>query len=191
MKIKIGFFAILLGLALLWEHSLFSLSAALAVIFHETGHMITAAACGIRLRECKIGIYGAGLIPENGLYSYQKEILLCLSGPLVNLICGSCLLPIGFKSGSDFLRGFVFSSFSLGILNLLPICGFDGGRIINAILCLILSPDTASRILKGCSFLVIFFLWIGSVYLILRVNSSLSFFIFSISLFGKLFISDQ
>lgn len=189
MKIKIGFFTILLALALALSHSLFSLAALLAALSHELGHLLMAKACGISMRECRVGLYGAGLEPAEALYSYSQEIFLCLAGPLVNFLFGSLLLILPLPP-SDFLTYFIFSSFSLGTLNSLPIRGFDGGRIFCALLSHFLSPRLVGRIVDVLSFLFIFLLWSLSVYLLLRTASSLSLFIFSLSLFGRLFITD-
>ena len=188
MKLKIGFFAILLALALLLNPTLLSLSVFLAALLHELGHIGMAACCGIRLEECKIGIYGAGLMPDSGLYSYKKECLLCLAGPLTNLLCVGIGMLLSALSDSAFLQSFLFASGSLGILNLLPIWEFDGGRILHALLCCRLSPVTALRILRILSFGCVLLLWMLSVYLLLRFSSSLSLFVFSLSLFFRIFI---
>ncbi len=189
MKIKIGFFTILLGLALALSHSLFALASLLAALTHELGHLLMARAFGISMRECRIGLYGAGLEPSASLYSYKREILLCLAGPLTNFLFAITLWILPLPS-SEFLTFFIFSSFSLGTLNSLPIRGFDGGRILGALLSHILSPRTVRQIVDVLSFLFIFLLWSLSVYLLMRTASSLSLFVFSLSLFGRLFIAE-
>ena len=190
MKLRIGFFTVFLATSLLIDHTLFSFAAFLAAFIHEAGHILAARLCHIRLRECKVGIYGAGLMPESGLFSYQKEILLCLSGPLFNLL--SAFLCLSVKAvDSHFFQYFIFSSLSMGLLNLLPIRDFDGGRVLYSLLCLKFRPDLARGILHTFSFFCLFFLWCLSVYLLLRASSSLSLFIFSLSLFFKIFISDN
>lgn len=191
MKIKIGFFAVMLCLSLLLDHSAFSLASLLAALTHEAGHICMARLCRIRLRECEVGIFGAGLTPDDGIYSYGQELLLCLAGPLTNLFLGSLGLWLMDGRWGEWVRGFVFSSFSLGILNLLPIRGFDGGRILTSLLCLRLSPLTARRILGALSFFCVFLLWTLSVYLLLRAASSLSLFVFSLSLFCRIFLSER
>lgn len=191
MKIKIGFFTILLALSLLLDHSTLALASLLAAATHELGHIAMAALCGIHLRECRVGLYGAGLIPDGHLYSYGQEILLCLSGPLVNLLLGSLGLNFLSLFSSQFFAHFVFSSFVLGLLNLLPIRDFDGGRILSALLCRRLSERSAYRILSLLSFLCVFILWSFSVYLLLRAAASLSLFVFSLSLFFRIFIRED
>ncbi len=191
MKIKIGFFAILLCLSLLISHSLFSIAAFFAALTHELGHILMAHIYGIRLKECSVGLYGAGIVPDDTVFSYKKEILLCLGGPMVNFILGG--LGIWFKlyTYAEFFYFFIFSSFSFGVLNSLPIQGFDGGRILYALLSLFCSQRIAERILTALSFCLIFLLWCFSVYLLLRASESLSLFIFSLSLFSRIFIREK
>jgi len=191
MKLKIGFFAIMLALSFLLDPSPLSLCSLLAALLHELGHIAMARICHIRLRECKVGIYGAGLIPDGSLYSYGQEILLCLAGPLTNLLTACLLLPIKINDTNEFLQGFFFASLVLGLLNLLPIKGFDGGRVLHALLSLRLQPHTVSLITSACSFLCIFSLWSASVYLLLRAAASLSLFIFSLSLFSRIFLNEE
>ena len=191
MKIKIGFFTVMLALSLLLDHSLLSLASFFAALTHEIGHILMASLCGIRLRECRIGLYGAGLVPDGTLYSYTQEILLCLAGPLTNLLLGSLGLFFCHGEGLAAIRYFVFASFVLGLLNLLPIKDFDGGRILSALLSLHVSPQSARKVIEILSFLCVFFLWSLSVYLLLRAASSLSLFVFSISLFLRIFLSEE
>ena len=188
MKFKIGFFAVMLALSLVFSPSLLSLCAALAALLHELGHVGMAALCGIRLRECQIGIYGAGLVPDGGVYSYAQEIALCLAGPLVNLLSASVGLHL---PDGAFRQGFLFSSLALGLLNLLPIRGFDGGRILSALLLRFWQPRTAERITDVLSFLCVLSLWCCSVYLLIRFVASLSLFIFSLSLFARIFLTEK
>ena len=60
MKIKIGFFAIMLILSLLLSDHNFALAAILSVIIHECGHIFAARLLKINMRECKIDIFVSG-----------------------------------------------------------------------------------------------------------------------------------
>lgn len=190
MKIRIGFLAIMLALSLLISRSLFALALLIAALTHELGHILMARALKIRLRECTIGIYGAGLRPSEGIYSYTQEILLCFSGPLANLLLGSIGLWLGSYSSSELLSYFTLSSFVLAGMNLLPIRDFDGGRILLSLLSLWFGPTVSLRILSVLSFLFAFLLWGISLYLLIRHAASLSLFIFSLSLFFRIFMAE-
>lgn len=188
LKIRLSISGILMVIALITTHSYISLAALLAAAIHELGHVLTAHFLNIPLQEMKLGIFGASLSLSDSFLSYKKEIILAAAGPLTNIAC--VLLSIFlFDIQNDFFELFISSSLFLGILNLLPILDFDGGRILLCLLSLKISPDAAHQILKISSFILIFTLWALSVYLLLKLSSSLSLFIFSISLFAKLFIS--
>lgn len=188
MKIKIGFFSVMLFLSLLISHSYFALASLLAVIVHELGHIIASKLCGIQMRECNIGIYGAGLTPYSTSYSYKEEIILCICGPLINIISAVALIPVYGVIQYPIVLYFILSSFILAALNLLPIKDFDGGRILYSILCLIKEPVFAEKAILFVSFVLIILLWLISVYLLLISGANLSLFIFSISLFTKIFV---
>ena len=76
----------------------------------------------------------------------------------------------------------------LGILNLMPAEGFDGGRMLSVAVSSIFGPRAAARTISMTSFISIVALWMLSVYLLLRYGTSLSLFIFTLSLFYRLFI---
>lgn len=187
MKISFSFLLCIMIATLLCTHSYLSLAAILAAALHELGHILMAKLCSIPIKELKLGIFGAALTPEGSLCSYKKEILLALAGPAINFILGATLLPFS-KNGSEFFSFFTVSSFFLGFLNLMPIYDLDGGRILNCLLCQILSPVCAERICRFLSFCIITTLWLLSVYLLLRFSASLSLFVFSAALFCKIFI---
>ena len=190
LKIKLSLSGLFMIIALFLTHSYISIAALAAAALHELGHIAAAKLCKIPLGELKLGIFGAALTPISSSFSYKKEILLCLAGPLVNLFSAMLIYPFG-HSKNEFISLFFSASLFLGLLNLLPIKDFDGGRILSCILSYIYSPTVAWRVLKILSFILIFSLWTLSIYLLLKLASSLSLFVFSLSLFSKIFISDK
>ena len=189
LRVRLSLSGIFMLAALVFTHSFISIAALIAAALHELGHIITARLCNISLKEMKLGIFGAALTPTDSFISYKKEILLAASGPLANIFCVLISLLL-LNQKNDFFELFVSASIFLGILNTLPILGFDGGRILYCIIAYKTSPNTADSILKASSFILVFTLWALSVYLLLRLSSTLSLFIFSLSLFAKLFISE-
>ena len=187
MKIKVGFFAICLLLAWILSEDTYGLSGLLAATLHELGHIGVAKILHIPFRSLTLTPFGASLIPSGDMGSYTDEALIAAAGPFVNLLSALGLYP--FAKGTDgFLFSFFVSSLFLGLLNLLPISELDGGRILS---CWLSRRHDPARILVVTSFLIIFILWTLSVYLLLRVGSSLSLFIFSCSLFCKLFVGNE
>ncbi len=181
-RIKIGFLALAFIVSLLLTAHDYFWGLIFSVAIHELGHISMAWLCKIPISEFKLGLFGATILPQNTLFSYNREILLCLGGPLFNFLSASLALNI-FSSQSSF----VLSSLALGTLNLLPIADFDGGRILSAILKKMLPINTALCFMKVISFISVFSLWTLSLYLLLRIGSSLPLFIFCLWTFAKIF----
>ncbi len=157
-----------------------------AAFIHELGHMAAAKLLSVDLSHIKLDVLGARLNTTGRLCSYPTLIVLCLAGPLVNFLCFALSLP--FIRSVDLVREFGLASLSLGLLNLIPIEGFDGGRILQSLLSSILPITAVLRICSFLSFISLLCMWLFSVWLILRTGSSLTLFVFSCFLFGMLFV---
>lgn len=185
MKIKIGFLALCTLIGYLFTNPMFAMAAVLAATLHELSHIGMAKLCGIAFRELSITPFGAALTPASFMGSYREEILIAAAGPCANLICAGVIFPL---TEIPFISLFFLSSLFYALLNLLPVTGFDGGRVLSCLLSQRFSPTFCTRLLTVTSFLIVFFLWSFSVYILLRVGNSLSLFMFSCSLFLKLFV---
>lgn len=157
---------------------------------HESGHMLAAIALGIPLRSLDIGTFGASLKVRGSLISYPKELLLCAAGPVMNFI--SALAAAAFSEYRGYYtecgEWFIAVSVMLGLLNLMPAEGFDGGRILSVAASFFFGPRAAANILRITTFSAILLLWMISVYLLIRYGTSLSLFVFTLSLFYRIFV---
>lgn len=190
LKISINPSAVFMLAAILVTRSYLALTAISAAFLHELGHLSAARLCAIPLKELRLGIFGASIIPKAALCSYKREIILALSGPIINIL-SAVLLLLFFDAKNEFLSYFISASLFLGILNLLPVYEFDGGRVLFCAISLRFSPKTALLVLKVLSFIIIFSLWCLSIYLSLKLSASISLFIFSLALFAKIFLSQK
>ena len=182
------FVAVLLFGMLLTDHSGVCLMTLLAALFHECGHFAMARILHIPLGNLRLDLLGARLEVRGRMLSYAEEWLLCAAGPMVSLILaalGAALWSV--PSISVFARQFSCASLVLGLLNLLPIRTFDGGRMLETMLLSRFSERVAQGVMRTCSFLLLFLLWATAVYFLLRVGDGLSLFCFSMSLFSRFF----
>lgn len=190
MKIKISFFSAMMITSLLFTQKYYALLPIFVAFLHECGHLAVARIKHIKIKSLDIGIFGARINIDGGIYSYSDEIWLCLGGPLINLLCADAAAIIArlFGIHSDAVALFILSSLSLGIINLLPISSFDGGRMLFGLIARKKPLSFAEKILKISSFISLFLLWIISVYLLLKTSASLSLFVFSLSVFATIFM---
>ncbi|MBE6600113.1 MAG: hypothetical protein E7640_02750 [Ruminococcaceae bacterium] len=190
IKIKSGILAPLFLICLFFsERRVYTFIALAAATIHELGHIIAAKARNIELSSLSLDLLGARIGTGTRLNSYFDEIVLCAAGPLTNFFFGAAVLFSPLRT-NEYTMFFAASSIALGALNLLPIKTFDGGRILTCLLARILGIYISEKIVFALSFVCCFALWCFSVYLLMRVGASLSLFVFSVSLFARIFISE-
>ena len=129
---------------ILWLSILIYLRPKLALAFllaagiHELGHWLCLWAMGAPPRAVYLSALGARM--EVPPLPYEKAALAAAAGPLSSLLLALCW-PIYPELG--------FLSLILGLFNLLPLGGLDGGRILENALYLRLPPYQARKIYLG------------------------------------------
>ena len=176
---------IVLGFMLLTDRTGISLITLFAAALHEAGHLAAAKCLHIPPRALRMDLLGARIEVEGYLLSYGEEWLLCAAGPLTSLLCAAVAALLW--EHLVVARVFSCTSLVLGILNLLPIRTFDGGRMLECTLCRFFGERFSARWMALCSFLFLFLLWATAVYFLLRAGDGLSLLCFSMSLFFRFF----
>ena len=109
----------------------------LVVTLHEYGHFLVARHYGYKIDALIFSLSGAG-ITTNSTFKEKHDIIISLSGPLVNLIfiiltiCTWWIFPLSYLYTYDFL----ICNIVVMLFNLTPIFPLDGGRILMSILSL-------------------------------------------------------
>lgn len=185
MKIHVSPTALLL-LFLTMRHDPVHASALLfAAAFHEAGHLTAARLLCLPVRKLELDVFGARIFTAP-LPSYRAEALLAGAGPLFSLLLGAALLPcrLPFSTAVSFL------SFSFVLLNLLPISGFDGGRMLSALLSYRLGPFQTARLLDLFSYGSLLFLFSVSACLLLRFGQDPALAVLCATLFARQFLQN-
>ena len=177
--------AIALGFMILADRSGICLITVFAAVLHECGHLLAARLLHIPPRALHLDLLGARIEVDGYLLSYGEEWLLCAAGPIVSLLAASAAAPLW--SAFEAARVFSCASLVLGVLNLLPIRSFDGGRMLECLFCRFGNERVAQRCMTLCSYLFLFLLWATAVYFLLRAGDGLSLLCFSMSLFLRFF----
>ena len=173
-----------------------ALPCLLAAAFHECGHLLAARLLHVPLSELRLDLFGARISVSSGLISYRAEFFLCAAGPLFSFLLAELLsLPclsaatLGDGALAGLLPELRDASRFLGILNLLPVRGFDGARMLGALLGAVTSPGLAETVDRLCTGFFLLLLWGISVYLLLLTGGGLTLFVFSAGLFCKVFLT--
>ena len=143
-----------------------------AVLFHEAGHLITAKLLRVPLLKSTVSPLGIRLIFDFSSTKVTHEILVYLGGSFFG-ISAACLISYLFPD-SIYAAGFCANSVLLGILNLLPITGIDGGCIVECILSSVCLSDRAYRYSRAISSVTVILFWILASRIQLRHRSNLT-----------------
>ncbi|MBQ3483447.1 MAG: M50 family metallopeptidase [Clostridia bacterium] len=187
MRIRITPGAFLLVFVIALTHSALLPAFLFAAAIHECGHILAARVLGIRLRALELDLMGARLYPAAPLPSYRAEAVLAAAGPAASLLLALFLLP----HGTPFARLSLTATAAFALFNLLPIAGFDGGRILSATLCARLGARAADRIQGACSYLTLLFLFALSSCCLLRYGQNLALAVLCASLFARTFLQQE
>ncbi len=157
----------------------------LAAALHEVGHLAAARFLKIPIHAMRFDLLGARIDVKGRILSYGEEWLLCMAGPLSSLVAS--LVGSLFWSHTKLAIAFSCASLLLGLLNMLPIQTFDGGRMLECALLSFTTPQRVSSILRGCTFLFLWLLWAFSAYLMIKIADGISLFFFTVSLLARFF----
>lgn len=151
----------------------------ISAVSHELGHSLVASGMGYRLNKVTLMPFGAMVSGETEGMRERDEILIALSGPLLNLLVGVLFNALWwtFPETYAFTDVIAEANFSLALINFLPVYPLDGGRIFFASLSLMMDRKKAKKISKAVGLifsLLLFALFIASIFF--TINVSLGFF---------------
>ncbi len=151
MKIRVSpFFVLLLAAFIYIDGTGFALLLLAAAALHEAGHLIALRGCGVSIEEVGLRTFGIEMVTGDTRYlPYRSELMIAAAGPVSNLF--AMLVTLGAVAAIGPFWGalfFVACNAALAAVNLMPVSGLDGGRMLAAILLPKLGPPRAERILS-------------------------------------------
>jgi Zn-dependent protease len=187
MKVRITPGAVLLLAVMAYARSALLIATVLCVAVHECGHLLAARWMHIPLQLLELDLPGAKILPVGQLPSYRSEGVLAGAGPFFSLLLFLLCMPLG----TPFFTKVAAISLCLGLFNLLPICDFDGGRMLHAALAGTLGDRSARLVLCTSSYLCLLLLFSLSACLLLRYGQNMTLAVLCATLFARLFLLEQ
>ena len=177
------------GVLLVCDRTGLCLLTLLAAFLHECGHLAAARILHIPWQSLRLDLLGARREVGGRMLSAGEEWLLSLAGPLSSLAFAALASPLWQLSSAA--RLFSGASLLLGLLNLLPIRGFDGGRMLECFVGSHLGVRATHTLTTAVSGGFLFLLWAVASYFLLRVGNGLALFCFSVSLLLRFLESED
>ena len=150
-----------------------------SVICHEAGHLFCMWAMGNTPKRIKL-IPASVQITDSITSRYKTDNIVSLCGPLVNILL-FLVFYINYSIwGNITTLIFAFLNLILGLFNLLPVKGLDGGRILHNIIAQKRDIARADLILKFSGLLFSVVLIILALILHIKGKLNLSIYILGI-----------
>ena len=146
-KLRISVFVpILVAVISLSSDAQFFYVAMLSALMHETAHLVTMKMCGARFLRISLYPFGADIGADTSRLSYKSEIVVFLSGPLMNFVLALLSLLFYFSIKGMLVLAFCISNIIFFFVNILPVRGLDGARVLFCLLCECFDSDRAGKI---------------------------------------------
>lgn len=160
------------------------------ITLHELAHLISAKFLGLTPKHIIIYPFGANLRLKNTmLFSISDEVILYLSGPLLNAFLA--ILSLIFISYNDMFSEIYYKNLSLFIINILPIAPLDGGMVLKKLMIYKFGFLKGNKLSKIISIVCLLPLAIGFFVLIKENKYNSYLFIFILFLVGNIVISKE
>ena len=172
-SVSVGFFG-LLCLMLYIDKTGLMLPTLLSTLFHEFGHLLSLLMLNLKPKGVVFKVGAISIIGSFALNT-RGELFLNLAGPILNFLLFFIFFGCYLILGTAFTRDFALINLVLGVFNLLPVTGLDGGSIVSILLLKILKPLTANTvciIISAITILLIFILGVN-VFYTTKTNPSL------------------
>ena len=146
-KLRISVFVpILVAVISLSSDAQFFYVAMLSALMHETAHFVAMKMCGARFLRISLDPFGADIGADTSRLSYKSEIVVFLSGPLMNFVLALLSLLFYFSFKGMLVLAFCISNIIFFFVNILPVRGLDGARVLFCLLCECFDSDRAGKI---------------------------------------------
>lgn len=158
----------------------FVLPLLFAVLIHELGHL--AAMWVLDCAPKRVRLVPAAVEITTKIGGGKHEIFIALCGPAVNLLLFTVLFLNYLVFGNDGYLTIGLINLLIGLFNLLPVTGLDGGTVLFNLLCRRKDPQKAGLIMRIINLSVALAALITAITLCFRGQFNLSFFILALYL---------
>ena len=151
----------------------------LCAVVHELGHSIVANNSGYALNKITLMPFGAVVSGNIDGLKPTDEFKIALAGPFTNLAIGLFFVALWwiFPTLYAFTDIVASASFSMALMNFIPVYPLDGGRVLSSILCQHVKKEKAYLICRVLGItLSVGLLGLFVVSIFFTLNLSLLFF---------------
>lgn len=144
-----------------------------SVLLHEFGHAMAARALGIATPTITLYPFGGIAFLDRAPRAGLAELFVAFAGPLVSALIAIGLAAAGYwKEGEvepntieGFLEFLIFANMGLAIFNMIPAFPMDGGRILKALMAIVIPERVALLIAVALGQIIAVGMICGAIYI--------------------------
>ena len=127
---------VLIALFFFIDSSIYAPLVVLSAMLHELGHLAALRNYGVAIEDVRLHPFGIEIkAPKLAYLPYRDELCVAAAGPLANVLAALCTVAIvALVGGFDGALFFTVCNLALAALNLMPVTGLDGGRMLSSLL---------------------------------------------------------
>ena len=174
------FFAVI-TIMLATDKTGYMLPSLFAIFLHELGHLFMMWVVECAPKRIKL-IPASVQISMSMSKCYRNDILIALSGPAVNMVLFFTLYFNYLVYKKEAVLIYALLNLVIGLFNLMPVKGLDGGTVLFCLLAKNLDINKATLIMKLITLILAISIIVVAVILTLRHKLNISLYILGIYL---------
>lgn len=174
-------FAAVIALMLATDRTGLVIPTFFAVFIHETGHLFAMWLLGCRPKSIRLIPASVQIVRGFSSRPYG-EAVVAVCGPAANIAVFLSLSLNYYYCSSKNSLIFGLLNLIIGIFNLLPVSGLDGGTLLYSALCKTMDSNRAQTVVKIVTAFIAVSVFIVGVYMCAKGKFNLSVFIVALYL---------
>lgn len=176
-------FAAIITVMLAVDRTGFVIPSLFAVFMHELGHLFAMWVFESSPKQIRLIPASVQVVRKADSVKRSGETAVALSGPIVNIILFVSLYINYVSFKNEISLYYALLNLVIGLFNLIPVMGLDGGTVLFNILCRKKSVEKAVAVMRTITILTAVLVIAVGVVLALRHKFNLSVFIIGVYLF--------
>lgn len=172
------------------ESSIYSLAVVLCAMWHELGHIIAIYILGAGIAEISFLPFGVEIRMKNEL-SYRDDLIVAAAGPFFNLLSSGVFYVAYMAFPHPFLVFCAVCSLFLCGINLVPVKGFDGGRMVRSVVFSLTEYEKALKFIKISELLAFLLLTYFSLFAVKLSCFNISLIAICLYLFLSVYLKEH
>ncbi len=175
-------FVAIIALMLATDRTGLLLPSLFAVTIHEVAHLFAMWLVDLAPKRIRLIPASVQIVRKFGV-SFKNEIFIALMGPVANLLLFAVLYFNFLSFGNVMVQYYALINLVVGVFNLIPVVGLDGGTVLLELLSRKMDYSRATAILKIITLIVCVTCFVLAIFMFIKGKFNPSVLILAVYFF--------